>query len=195
MGVKRCSIRRFRLRVQTRVSYRSANCLKFLRERSHGHPPKAEVERVGRSRHRRCDPGRAHRLLHPRLCQHFYFVTTQQQITLSASWAGELRVTVVTSAFAKTPGGLARRSITTSAAASPFAVSKVNTTNDGFMRSFLLSSEPGGWLTFVLSRKRLPHLPRVSEGGHHGGTSFAPCAPRCLNSYVNGNQGLVGRGR
>jgi hypothetical protein len=28
---------------------------------------KAEnLERVGRSRHRRCDPGRAHRLLHPR---------------------------------------------------------------------------------------------------------------------------------
>ena len=25
------------------------------------------LERVGRSRHRRCDPGRAHRLLHPRL--------------------------------------------------------------------------------------------------------------------------------
>ena len=25
------------------------------------------LERVGRSRHRRCDPGRAHRLLHPHL--------------------------------------------------------------------------------------------------------------------------------
>jgi len=27
------------------------------------------LERVGRSRHRRCDPGRAHRLLHPRLLE------------------------------------------------------------------------------------------------------------------------------
>jgi hypothetical protein len=27
------------------------------------------LERVGRSRHRRCDPGRAHRLLHPHLLQ------------------------------------------------------------------------------------------------------------------------------
>jgi hypothetical protein len=28
-----------------------------------------EMERVGRSRHRRCDPGRAHRLLHPRFVE------------------------------------------------------------------------------------------------------------------------------
>jgi hypothetical protein len=28
-----------------------------------------ELERVGRSRHRRCDPGRAHRLLHPRFVE------------------------------------------------------------------------------------------------------------------------------
>jgi hypothetical protein len=28
------------------------------------------LERVGRSRHRRCDPGRAHRLLHPRWSVH-----------------------------------------------------------------------------------------------------------------------------
>jgi hypothetical protein len=48
-----------------------------------------KLERVGRSRHRRCDPGRAHRLLHPRVLESNTNRKTCPKITLSSSGADE----------------------------------------------------------------------------------------------------------
>ena len=51
---------------ETRLNYLRLNYLgPNLSDENRGNGK--DLERVGRSRHRRCDPGRAHRLLHPRL--------------------------------------------------------------------------------------------------------------------------------
>jgi hypothetical protein len=49
------------------------------------HLQRKRLERVGRSRHRRCDPGRAHRLLHPRFVESLPFRGLSFQITLSTA--------------------------------------------------------------------------------------------------------------
>ncbi len=59
-------------RSQSRPIFLSLSCSASIPGRSAIGPQavdrqRGDLERVGRSRHRRCDPGRVHRLLHPRL--------------------------------------------------------------------------------------------------------------------------------